>query len=65
MWFPASLQDAPTFLQTVRTQLREAQANELQLAFANAITDEVGAERYDNVLAAIEARYQGVEPGGE
>ena len=56
---PGRLEDAPTFLQTVRSQLRGIQQTELQLAFANAVREHVGVEINSEALAALEARYRG------
>ncbi|MEM8827431.1 MAG: peptidyl-prolyl cis-trans isomerase, partial [Pseudomonadota bacterium] len=58
---PGKIEDAPAFLTQVRTQMREAQGQELQLAYTNAITNHVGVTRYPNALSALEARYRGVE----
>ncbi|MGB7405857.1 MAG: SurA N-terminal domain-containing protein [Pacificimonas sp.] len=61
---PGRLADAPTFLATVKSQLREASARELQDAFARAVSDEVGVERFPDAINELEARYLNVGLGG-
>lgn len=52
------LADAPNFLGSIRSQLRTVQQNELQLAFAAAVRDELGVESDPGALAALETRYR-------
>ena len=55
---PGDLSAAPSFLQTVAAQMRSAQQAELQLAFARAVTDYIGVERFPEALAQVEAGYR-------
>ena len=62
---PGKLADAPGFVTTVRSQLRQVSAQELQQTFARAVTEHVGVERFPNALNALEAQYRGVQLTGE
>ncbi|MBV7256528.1 SurA N-terminal domain-containing protein [Pacificimonas sp. WHA3] len=62
---PGKIEDAPSFVTSLRTQLRDATARELQMAFSNAITQQAGVERFPNAMNEVEARYSGTELSGE
>ncbi|MHB9878329.1 SurA N-terminal domain-containing protein [Pacificimonas sp. ICDLI1SI03] len=62
---PGKLADAPGFVTTIRSQLRQVSAQELQQTFARAVTEHVGVERFPNALNALEAQYRGVQLTGE
>lgn len=62
---PGDLSEVPGFLQTVSSQLRAAQATELQLAFANAVSKSIGTKRYPDAVTAVEAQYRGAGPDVE
>ncbi len=62
---PGKIADAPQLVATIKSQLREATATEMQQAFVAAISNHVGVEKYPNAINAVEARYKGAALTGE
>lgn len=62
---PGNLEEAPALLPSIRSRFRQAAETELQLAFANAVTEEIGVERNENALNALKSRYLGIGLTGE
>ncbi|MGB3723953.1 MAG: hypothetical protein WA979_14200, partial [Pacificimonas sp.] len=62
---PGRIEDAPQLIATVKSQLREANSNEFQQAFVAAISNDIGVEKFENAINAVEARYKGTALTGE